>query len=327
MAELLKKMVGIVVIGRNEGERLDACLRSAVQETKNIVYVDSGSTDASVPLAKGFGAELVELDLSIPFTAARARNEGWKKLVELKSEIEYIHFIDGDCEFVEGWLQKAHAFMQSNEQYAVVCGQRKERYPEQSIYNALCDIEWNTPVGNADACGGDALIRVAALQEVGGYPEDFIAGEEPEMCFRLRDKGWKIHRLEGIMTLHDAAITKFSQWWKRTKRCGFAYALGFNQHGKSQEQYQKKEVYRVLVWGGLIPMAILVASIMSQAGLLLLLLYPVQYIRLVKSSVLQSHKHSWVLFNILGKFPEFFGVVEFYWKKLFNKQMKLIEYK
>lgn len=327
MKSSIENSVGVVVIGRNEGERLLACLNSAIQETKKIVYVDSGSTDGSVSLALKLGVFVVELDLSIPFTAARARNEGWRKLLELNADVEYIHFIDGDCEFVKGWVQKAYAFMKGNEKYAIVCGQRKERYPKTSIYNALCDIEWNTPVGDANACGGDALIRVSALQDVGGYSSEFIAGEEPEMCFRMRKKGWKIHRLKGVMTLHDAAITKFSQWWKRTKRCGFAYTLGFDRHGQSPEAYKKAEVLRAILWGGLVPFGILILAIIYPACTLLLLIYPVQYIRLVSKSSLISHKYAWSLFNLVGKFPELLGIMEFYWKKLFNKKMEIIEYK
>ncbi len=323
----MKNLLGIVVIGRNEGTRLLACLNSALQEAIHIVYVDSGSSDDSVMLAKSLGVMVVELDLTAPFTAARARNEGFDALLESNDAIEYVHFIDGDCEFIAGWIEGAYSFMKSHPDYAVVCGQRKERYPEKSIFNALCDIEWNTPVGDAMACGGDALIRVSALQEVEGYPADFIAGEEPELCFRLRKHGYKIRRLEGLMTLHDAAITSFSQWWRRAERCGFAYTLGFDKHGHRPERYLRKEMYRVLLWGGLIPFIIIAASVTTSVGLLLLLVYPFQLIRLVRSSPLLEHRFSWAFYSIVGKAAEFMGVVNFYWKKTFNKKMKIIEYK
>lgn len=68
--------VAAVAIGRNEGARLVACLESMVGRVDPIIYVDSGSTDNSVAEARARGAEVVELDMSIPFTAARARNAG-----------------------------------------------------------------------------------------------------------------------------------------------------------------------------------------------------------------------------------------------------------
>jgi hypothetical protein len=133
-----------------------------------------------------------------------------------------VQFIDGDCQLVSGWLDAATGFLEQHSDYAVACGRRRERFPEQSLYNRLCDVEWDTPIGDATACGGDALIRVKAFVEVDGYRDDLIAGEEPEMCFRMRQGRWKIYRLDVEMTWHDAAITQFGQWWRRCKRAGFA---------------------------------------------------------------------------------------------------------
>lgn len=72
---------GVVVIGRNEGERLRQCLRSLLP-TVVAVYVDSGSTDGSAKWARDNGAEVVDLDASVPFTAARVRNAGFQRLPE-----------------------------------------------------------------------------------------------------------------------------------------------------------------------------------------------------------------------------------------------------
>jgi len=102
----------------------------------------------------------------------------------------------------------------------VVCGCCRERFPDRSIFNMLCDIEWDTPVGEANACGGDAMMRADAFGQANGYRDDLIAGEEPEICVRLRAVGWKIWRLGEEMTLHDAVMTRFSQWWNRTKLSG-----------------------------------------------------------------------------------------------------------
>ena len=129
------------------------------------------------------------------------------------------------------------------------------RYPEASIYNRLIDAEWDTPVGRARACGGDALMRVAALQEVGGFDPDLIAGEEPELCVRLRAKGWEIWRLDAEMTLHDAAMTRFGQWWQRTRRGGYAFAEGAALHGAAPERHCVPNLRRLILWGMVLPLA------------------------------------------------------------------------
>ena len=216
--------IGAVVIGRNEGSRLEVCLRSVCGQLDKVIYVDSGSTDRSVDLAVRSGAAVIELSNERPFTAARARNAGARRLLEIDPRINLVQFIDGDCELQAGWTEKAMKFLSSNPEVAVVCGRRRERHPERSRYNQLCDLEWDTPVGTAVACGGDAFVRVAAFNEVGGFSEDLIAGEEPDLCFRLRRAGWRIFRMDAEMTLHDADMTRASQWWQRSVRSGYATA-------------------------------------------------------------------------------------------------------
>jgi len=241
--------VGFVIIGRNEGERLKTCLESVKYSDGVIIYVDSGSTDESVTLARGYGAHVVELDMSQPFSAARARNEGFNRLLESHPTIDFVQFVDGDCEILITWIPKAISFLEASDEYAVVCGRRKERFPESSIYNQICDIEWDTPVGDALACGGDALMRVSALKSVNGYDASFIAGEEPELCFRLRQNSWKIARIDEEMTRHDANMTTIGQWWKRSLRSGYAYQLNYFKHGhKPPEFFKKKEIRSIKFW-------------------------------------------------------------------------------
>src|ERR1700738_3404233 len=88
--------VGVVVIGRNEGDRLRRCLESVRGTADRVVYVDSGSSDNSVAMSRGLGATVVELDLRIPFTAARARNEGFDRLLGEQPALRYVFFVDGD---------------------------------------------------------------------------------------------------------------------------------------------------------------------------------------------------------------------------------------
>ena len=215
--------IAVIVIGRNEGDRLRRCLASIPQEI-GIIYVDSRSTDDSVAFAKSLGIHVIELDMSIPFTAARARNAGVLALNCLFPRACYVQFLDGDCVIEAGWLDQAAAHLDRNPSSFVVCGRRRERFPDASVYNRWCDAEWNTPVGEALACGGDAMMRMDALRQIGLYDETVIAGEEPELCARFRAAGGRIWRIDAPMTVHDAAMHHLGQWWHRTVRCGFGYA-------------------------------------------------------------------------------------------------------
>lgn len=311
--------IAAIVIGRNEGARLIACLE-ALAGLAPLIYVDSGSTDGSVDAARARGAQVVELDMSLPFTAARARNAG---LAALPYDVELVQFLDGDCVVQAGWLDQAQAFLAQYPDIAVVCGRRREMYPDASVYNAMIDDEWDTPVGQALACGGDALMRVDALRAVQGYREDLIAGEEPELCLRLRQAGWRIWRLDAEMTAHDAQITRFGQWWKRTKRAGHAFAEGAALHGAPPERHWVAQTRRAMIWGAGLPLFVGLAAIfIGPVGLLLVLIYPLQVARLARRSSV-----SWACFSVLGKFAEASGAVSYYWRQLTGGKKRLIEYK
>lgn len=313
--------IGAVAIGRNEGERLRRCLASLTPIAGRIVYVDSGSTDGSVALAKAAGAEVVELDLSAPFTAARARNVGFAQLMTGRAPT-FVQFIDGDCELQPDWMAQARASLETHKAVAIVCGRRRERHPEASIWNGLIDREWDTPIGEAKACGGDALMRVAAFEEVGGFDPTLIAGEEPELCVRLRQANWQVWRIDAEMTLHDAAMKRMSQWWKRTERAGHASAEGAALHGHLPERHGVARTRRALLWGAVLPVVAFIGTVLSPWALLLLLAYPAQVLRL-------SRREGWVgaLFLTLGKFPEAKGAISYALHRLKRTKATLIEYK
>ncbi len=323
--------LGVVVIGRNEGERLENCILSLAQFELKIVYVDSNSTDNSVEFVRSRGFDVLELDMSLPFSAARARNEGYQYLLEKYPETEYVQFVDGDCEVNDQWLGIALDHLQLNAELASVCGRRKERYPDRTIFNRLCDIEWNSPVGMAKSTGGDFMCRVQALLDVNGFAPQVIAGEEPEMCFRMRQKGWKIERLDHDMTLHDANIIRVSQWWKRAERSGHAYAQGFSMHGSSAERYCFKDLMRILLWALCIPLLLLVLlCVLGPLSLLLLFVYPLKVMQIFIKQVKDMGNgvaFAYATSLVVGKFAQFKGVCSFLAKYVSGKSFNIIEYK
>jgi GT2 family glycosyltransferase len=321
--------IGIVAIGRNEGARLAKCLESARRNSSCVVYVDSASTDDSVRIAQSIGSEVVELDMRTAFTAARARNAGYERLRELAPDLRYVQFVDGDCEIVPGWIDTASAFLDGHPDAAVACGRRRERYPERSIYNWMCDIEWNTPVGEAKACGGDAFIRAEAFDRVGRYRADLIAGEEPELCVRLRRAGWRVWRLDADMTLHDAAMTSFRQWWRRALRAGYASAQGAHLHGAPPERHGVWASRRARLWALWLPLACVASGLLlGPWGWAAWLIYPAQVARqTLRNSGAPRDRATLAVFQVLARFPEFFGQIRFLRDRLLGRGARLIEYK
>ena len=320
--------VGLVVIGRNEGERLRRCLSSVRGGGAPVVYVDSASTDGSAALARSMECDVVDLDLSRPFTAARARNEGVEALLRRHPEVEYVQFVDGDCELAAGWCDRAKREFEARPEAGAVCGRLRERNAGASVYNRLCDMEWNEPAGESAACGGVAMMRVDAFRQAGGFDASVVAGEEPELCLRMRRAGWKILRLEDEMGLHDAAITRFGQWWKRALRSGHAYAQSTAMHGGSSDRAAVRENLAIFFWSWILPAAALSAAWPTRGlSLLLFLLYPLLAIKIAAGRRRRGDPagHAWLyaVFCIFAKWPQALGQLRF----LVAGRPQLIEYK
>jgi GT2 family glycosyltransferase len=332
---------GIVAIGRNEGDRLRRCLASLSGSSGTIVYVDSGSSDGSVALARSAGARVVELDPSVPFTAARARNAGFERLLEEAPDTELVQFVDADCALSPGWLETATRALRESPDVAVVCGRRRERFPETSVYNRLCDVEWDTPVGEARACGGDALVRTAVFRGVGGYDPGMIAGEEPDLCLRIRRRGQRILRLDAEMTLHDAAMTRWTQWWKRAVRTGHTTAELLAKHGAAPEHRRLRRALSAVAWALVVPALALAALVGGWAAagplaaavpmIALAVLYAVQLGRIRRrcrrTGRSAADARAYAFSCLLAKWPETWGMLLYLAHRVSGRRARWIEYK
>jgi len=319
--------LGIVIEGFNEGDKFIRCLESLEKESCLIVYVDSGSTDGSLELAEARNLLIVNLDVSvIPFNCARARNAGFDKLMEVDPSIDYIQFIDADCEMDITWLQYAVEQFDLDSTLGVLCGRLREKYRNLSIYARLCDMEWNTVVGEVETCGGIAMMRASVFKSVGGFNTNLRAGEEVELCYRIKNSGYRIVRSEAEMGLHDASIVTFSQWAGRISKYGFATADSiFRGLGDSQKL---RYVFRALLWAFILPIIALsglIFSFLDTMFLALPVLVSCLYVVLGLRIYTRRRRHgdevrdSWLyaLFCIIGKWPELKGMMVFWRKNLF----------
>lgn len=125
------------------------------------------------------------------------------------------------------------------------------------------------------------------------------------------------------MTLHDAAMTRFGQWWRRTRRAGYAFAEGAAMHGAAPERHRVAETRRALLWGAGIPLAAVAGIALTPWSLLLLLLWPVQMLRLKA----RGRDGAQAFFLVLGRLPEAIGVLEYAVRRALGRRPHLIEYK
>ena len=324
--------IAIVAIGRNEGERLKRSLRAAAASARIVVYVDSGSTDGRANFARSVGCHVLELNPDLPYSAARARNEGFAFATKADPDLAFVQFVDGDCALVEGWLELGTASLIEKPNVAVVCGHVREIHPEASVYNRLFDLEWRQRPGEIGACGGIFMVRPAVFSAVGGFRPDVIAAEDNEFCVRVRRAGHKILLLDEPMVWHDAAMKRFSQWWRRARRTGHAYAQVAAMHGRGDERYFVRECRRIWIWGFAIPAtALLLAPFTRGISLFLFFLYGPQFGWILRN----ARKRGWPLgdaaiyafFTVLTKFPALEGMLAYYWRRWRGKTLTIMEHK
>ena len=307
------EQVAAVVIGRNEENELEACLRAAAEQCDFVVYVDSGSTDGSVAIARAAGVDVIELDPSKPLSAARGRNAGWRAIAKLEPRPAFVQFIDGDTELSDGWVRTAKERLSETELAAIACGRLLERDPSRSSFHRAVAIEWDAPAGVVQACGGIFLARLEDVELVGGFDESLHAGEEPELCLRMRAMGRQIHRLDVEMAIHDLGPFGVRSWWQRSKRGGRALAAGFVRHGFGPEAYKRRELGSVFLWAVALPFAVVVGLLVEPIfALAFCALWFVQLWRVRRNRFRElPTREAWQQATLLmaGKFPEALGAL------------------
>jgi glycosyltransferase involved in cell wall biosynthesis len=334
LSSLDTPVLGVVVIGRNEGERLRECLASVRDSSYPVVYVDSGSADNSVAIARSFEALIVELDPARPFSAARARNEGHARLLQHYPAIRFVQFIDGDCTVLDGWLDAAVTALAADPRRAAVLGHLHERNADASRYNRLCALEWKSLAGdlqNFSYLIGIAAMRSDVLRALGGYNADVIAGEDSELGVRMGLAGYKVTKLDYPMATHDADMKSFQQWWRRAVRAGHAIGQRAHLNGKSALKDGLRERNSALFWGIALPAAIVLGAVPTNGWSLVALgAYAVLAWRIWRGRRRQGDAPEdaalYTKFVLLAKFAHVVGLLKFLANRLVQRY-EIIEYK
>lgn len=326
--------LSVVVIGRNEGARLQRCLESVRAMRRDweveLIYVDSGSSDGSVALAESLGAKTIALTPLRP-TAALGRNAGWRAATG-----EAVLFLDGDTVVDRDFAAVA---MREFDDATAACvwGHRREMFPRETSYNRVLDLDWIYPPGPAAFCGGDALFRRSALVEVDGFDESLIAGEEPEMCRRMIAAGHRILHVDLAMTQHDLAMNSFHQYWARAMRAGHAYAEVSRRFAGSADSFWSAEARRnriqvlalsVMVVAGVVACVVLRSGWPAAAVLAAL---DVLVLRTAWKARWKS-TNAWTLLlygvhSHLQQLPICVGQMRYAWNNRRGRRMGIVEYK
>lgn len=246
------RLFSAVVIGLNEEARLGSALRSVIDTcpegwSPEVLYVDSGSTDQSVVIASGIpGVEVIHLNATHP-SAAKARNAGLKR-----AGGEYVQLLDGDSVLQPGWQSVAIDYLSQHPDVDCVFGRCIEMHPEQSIYMRVCGLDWHVRPGEYRLSGGNAMWRRSVFDRVGVFDEQLRLGEEPDLCYRVRQQGGRIFCIDVPMVKHDLGMKTFAQYWQRAVNSGKAYASVAARYWRNPEKLWLYETLRnfaePLIW-------------------------------------------------------------------------------
>jgi glycosyltransferase involved in cell wall biosynthesis len=309
--------IGVVIIGVNAQKFIPGCIESVLnsdypENQMEIVYVDGGSSDQSIEIASNYPKiKILKLNSSHP-TPGKGRNAGWKLL-----DAPYIQFLDADTMIDRDWFKNGLPHLLRTD-IAAVCGHRRERYPDKNCFHMIGNMEWKYETGSCRYFGGDVLIKRNILVDTEGFDEALVAGEDPELSYRIRQKKLHILRIDHPMTLHDLNMVSFNQYLRRAYRSGYGYAEIAVRHCRENEKLWTRETIRV-VCKAFAPLSIFIAGIATgnpatgvMASLLILLL-PLLKISKFKTQFSQTWGKSF-LYSIhicLVVFPQFAGVMRY----------------
>ena len=318
--------LGVVVIGRNEGARLRRSLESVYDQGCPVIYVDSQSSDQSLATAAELGIPCLSLDPARPMNAARARNEGFAWLTARQPGLSLVQFVDGDTVIEAGWLADARRSLLASPSVGVVSGHLLEREPDRSIFHTLANLEWRKAPGPTPSTGGIFMTRVDAFRKVGGFDGNFPAGEEADLCMRVRNDGFFVVHLDRRMGTHDMGDIGFRSWWLRSVRTGTCYGQG------ARAGRYRREARSALAWGLALPALVLFAAVATHGwGLLLVLAVPVQMARVFQSARARgwtgAESKAYGVFTVLAKIPESVGLIRHRVDRWRGSAPRLIHYR
>jgi glycosyltransferase involved in cell wall biosynthesis len=225
--------LSVVLISRNQAWSIRRLIESVLVGTscvssKEIILVDSASTDETVELAKRYPVTIFRLKFGQRLSPAIGRYVGYRQ-----TQGEFVLFLDGDMELLQGWLEPALNFMRTTPRVGLVMSTsvtNLHRTAAQQSAASLEDMSFTPPRESSRvpfAAGGAALYRHSVLEQVGSFNPYLYSEEEPELCLRIRGAGYSVSLFNQPIVLHyDDAPVALSDVLSRRRR---NFHLGMGQ--------------------------------------------------------------------------------------------------
>jgi glycosyltransferase involved in cell wall biosynthesis len=192
--------VSVIVIGRNEAQRIERCLRSVFASLKSrddceVIYVDSASEDDTVAIASRFPIRILQLRQSWKLSPSAGRYIGYQH-----ARGKYLLFVDGDSLLFKRWLGKACEYLEQNPACGGVGGIMHQAYLSRSgtciaVVKNYFSQNPAAPVQAAMSLSGIAMYRKDAMKKAGTFNPFLTTGEECELALRIRNVGYSLARI------------------------------------------------------------------------------------------------------------------------------------
>ncbi len=329
--------LAVVIIGRNEGERLRRCLLSVASMRKPVggiecIYVDTASQDGSPEMAEAVGIPVIRLFPDDP-SAALARNAGWRAV-----SAPFVLFLDGDCQIDRDFAVEALARFE-NPQIAIVWGRLREAYPEASLYNRLMDVQWvclrSLPEGPCFYGTGIGIVRRAALEAVDGFDNRMINGQNTDLGRRVQKLGFIVFHVALPMVRHDAEMLRFAHYWRRFFREGHSYARlqdTFRTGNQPLFRFEFSPLGGAFMLFG--PFLALLGSLLFGSWIILAIATLILIVLVVRTTMRYRFRafnlSNAILFSLhwhIKLIPNFLGHVAYRMDELTGRRRKLMEYR
>lgn len=195
--------VSFIIPTLNRERTIEACLRSIANQThsnKEIIIVDGGSRDETLPIASKYATKIVFDNGSL----GQARQHGVEE-----STGEILGIFDSDIVLpTKDWTEKAVRHFSTDRNIGVVWPVNKA--PEDSSIVARCYfLLWETRASRLAkqtnkklVPGGNSLVLRNALEAAGGFDKKLKFGEDLELGSRIINLGYEVAIFEEPI-IHD----------------------------------------------------------------------------------------------------------------------------
>lgn len=216
--------VAVVVPNWNGHEDLPACLDSLLAQSlpAHLIVVDNGSNDVSIQLLESRypGVELIRHSRNKGF--AGGVNAGFRRAITMG--VDYVAAFNNDAVADKNWLEELVDCLKSNKKAGIATC--KFVTMDKKLLDSTGDYytTWGLPYprGRGEplsdkydkqtiicgASGGATLYRVAMLEDIGLFDEDYFAYyEDVDLSLRAQLREWKVAFVPSSIAYHQIGAT------------------------------------------------------------------------------------------------------------------------